>query len=230
MPAVNIEMKSQLINKETNKVSAVLQQSDEPVFDILSPQEIVEWAFAQNKKTVVTTSFGPFSAVMLHMATQLKPDVQVAWIDSGYNTLDTYTYAEALIARLKLNIAVYIPQMTAARRSAIMGGIPLPDSEYHPEFTRQVKLEPFQRMLSEIRPEMWLTAIRKDETAFRKTLDVVMKQDNGIIKVAPFLNWTEVDMEGYLYEHDLPQVEKYRDPTKVDENRECGLHTTEYSI
>ncbi len=195
-----------------------------------SPREIMEWVFDQHKKAIVTTSFGPFSAVMLHLATSIKPDVPVAWIDTGYNTLETYTYAEKLIQDLNLNIDIYIPEMTAARRNAIMNGIPSVDNELHSEFTRQVKLEPFQRMMREQRPDYWLTAIRRDETEFRKTLEVFSEGANGVCKVAPFLNWTEVDMEGYLYEHDLPQVGKYRDPTKVEENRECGLHTMDYSI
>jgi phosphoadenosine phosphosulfate reductase len=195
-----------------------------------SPLEIVEWALFQNKKTIVTTSFGPYSAVMLHLATTVKADVPIVWIDSGYNTLETYIYAEGLIRDLNLNIEIFIPQITAARRSAMMNGIPDLDSELHGEFTRQVKLEPFQRMLSKLKPDMWLTGIRGDETEFRSTLDVVSEGPNGITKVAPFLNWTEVDMEGYLYEHDLPQVSKYKDPTKAEKNRECGLHTMDYSI
>ena len=195
-----------------------------------SPQEIMEWVFAQQKNAIVTTSFGPFSAVMLHLATSIKPDVPVFWVDTGYNTLETYTYAERLIEELDLNIEVYIPQITAARRNAIMNGIPSVDNELHSEFTRQVKLEPFQRMLKTVKPDYWLTAIRRDETEFRKTLDVFGEGPDGVCKVAPFLNWTEVDMEGYLFEHDLPQVGKYRDPTKVEEHRECGLHTMDYSI
>ena len=85
-------------------------------------------------------------------------------------------------------------------------------------------------MMDSVKPDYWLTAIRKDETDFRQTLDIISDGPNGIIKVAPFLNWTEVDMEGYLYEHDLPQVSKYKDPTKAEDNRECGLHTGDYSI
>lgn len=195
-----------------------------------SPREIIHWAVSQNQRALVTTSFGPFSAVMLHLATRVQPDIPVVWVDTGYNTRETYLYAEKLIQDLNLNIRVFIPELTAARRSALMGGIPQPDTDLHGEFTRQVKLEPFQRVLREMRPDVWLTAIRKDETDFRKTLDVVSSGPNGILKVAPFLNWTEVDMEGYLYEHDLPQVNKYYDPTKVEDNRECGLHTMDYSI
>lgn len=195
-----------------------------------SPQEIIEWSVTQSKKVIVTTSFGPFSAVMLHMATRIKPDIPVVWVDSGYNTRETYLYADKLIRALNLNIQIFIPEMTATHRSALMGGIPDINSELHPEFTRQVKLEPFERAIATTQPDIWLTAIRKDETDFRKTLDVLSPGPNGILKVAPFLNWTEIDMEGYLYEHDLPQVEKYYDPTKAEQNRECGLHTMDYSI
>ena len=211
-------------------LSEALQQQTSDDLSDKSPREIIEWAVAQNKRTMVTTSFGPFSAVMLHMATQVKPDIQVVWVDSGYNTRETYLYAENLIRDLNLNMQIFIPEMTATRRSALMNGIPDITSELHSEFTRQVKLEPFERVVKTLEPEIWLTAIRKDETDFRKTLGVLSNGPNGILKVAPFLNWTEIDMEGYLYEHNLPQVEKYYDPTKAEKNRECGLHTMDYSI
>ena len=211
-------------------ITALNQVDPNELLSSSSPREIIEWAVGLNKNAIVTTSFGPFSAVMLHLATRVKPDIPVIWVDTGYNTRETYIYAEKLIEDLELNIQVFIPEMTAARRSALMGGIPNPDTELHSDFTNQVKLEPFQRAIETIKPDIWLTAIRKDETAFRKTLDVVSKGPQGIMKVAPFLNWTEIDMEGYLYEHDLPQVKKYHDPTKVEDDRECGLHTGDYEI
>jgi len=195
-----------------------------------SPSEIIEWTVNQDGKTIVTTSFGPFSAVMLHAASRVCPDIPVIWVDSGYNTWETYTYAEKLIKDLRLNIHIYIPQITAARRDALMKGIPNINSDMHPEFTRQVKLEPFERALRDHRPDFWLTAIRSEETEFRRNLGIVSTGPNGITKVAPFLQWTEVDMEGYLYEHGLPNVENYCDPTKAESDRECGLHTMDYSI
>ena len=93
-----------------------------------SPREIIEWTVNQHRHTIVTTSFGPFSAVMLHLATRVQPDIPVVWVDTGYNTRETYLYAEKLIQDLKLNIRVFIPELTAARRSALMGGIPQPET------------------------------------------------------------------------------------------------------
>lgn len=190
-----------------------------------SPLEIVEWAMSLNRKTVVTTNFRPHEAVILHLATQVKPDVDVLWIDSGYNTDATYRFAEQVIDLLKLNIHVYAPNVTSARRTAVMGGIPGIDSPLHDAFTREVKLEPFQRAMQDFKPEVWLTAIRKDQTPFRQSLDIVTQDESGLIKVAPVFYWTDVDMEGYLYANNLPDEEDYFDPTKVLGDRECGLHT-----
>jgi len=170
-------------------MSAAMRIQDEntPVVQ-QSPRKLIEWVVAQNQKMIVTTSFGPFSAVMLHPATRVKSDIPVIWVDIGYNTLETYTYAEALIRDLNLNIEVFILEMTAARRYALMNSIPNMGSDLHGEFTRQVKLEPFQRMLTSLKPDFWLTAIRKDETDFRKTLEPVSKGPKGITEVALFLN------------------------------------------
>lgn len=190
-----------------------------------SPLSIIQWAVGLQQKIIVTTNFGPFEAVILHMASRVKPDVPVVWIDSGYNTRETYQVAERIINTLQLQVHVFIPEMTAARRDALMDGIPDVDSELHAEFTRQVKLEPFQRALATLQPDIWLTAVRKEQTAFRQTLDIVSHGPGRILKVAPVLNWTERDMKTYLHDHQLPQVEHYFDPTKVLGNRECGLHT-----
>ncbi|GGC00981.1 phosphoadenosine phosphosulfate reductase [Marinobacterium zhoushanense] len=190
-----------------------------------SPQEIIKWALEQSQNPLVTTNFRPYEAVILHMVTQVKPDVKVLWVDSGYNTSATYRFAEKVIKDLNLNIVTYIPQMTAARRNVLMKGIPEVDDPLHEEFTRQVKLEPFQRALAELKPDLWFNAIRKDQTEFRQSLDVVTASKDGVIKVAPLFHWSEAQMDAYLEQHGLPNETDYFDPTKALETRECGLHT-----
>lgn len=190
--------------------------------------EIARWAMDLGKSTIATTSFAPNSAVMLHLLTQTDPSIPIIWIDSGYNVPDTYRVAEQLIADLKPNMQIYIPHMTAERRNAIMGGIPHPDDDpvVHEEFTRQVKLEPFKRALDDLKPEVWISGIRREETDFRKTLDIVSVDNRGILKVAPLFYWTDQDIQAYMDLHQLPSCKHYFDPTKVVENRECGLHTS----
>ncbi len=188
--------------------------------------DIVRWALGLGRRTVATTSMGRNAAVMLHLVSEVDKSVPTIWVDTGYNLRDTYVVAERLIRDLEVNIHVYSPQMTSERRNAIMGGIPTVDEiERHREFTRQVKLEPFDRALDEFRPEIWLTGIRREETEHRKSLDIVSMDNRGILKVAPLFYWSEDDMEAYMGRHGLPSCRHYFDPTKVHDGRECGLHT-----
>jgi phosphoadenosine phosphosulfate reductase len=106
-----------------------------------------------------------------------------------------------------------------------MDGIPDIDSGLHTIFTEQVKLEPFKRAIKEHQPNLWFTNLRKGQTQFRDTLDIVSQSGDGIIKVSPFFHWTDKDLDVYLEDHDLPNENDYYDPTKVHGNRECGLHT-----
>jgi phosphoadenosine phosphosulfate reductase len=191
-----------------------------------SAPAVVEWALAQGRPTIATTSMGRNAALMLHLVSQVDRTVPTVWIDTGYNLRDTYVVAERLIRDLELDIRVYSPLMTSERRNAIMGGIPTVDEEQrHREFTRQVKLEPFARALEDLQPEIWLTGIRREETEHRKTLDIVSLDDRGILKVAPIFYWSEAEVEDYMQRHQLPTCRHYFDPTKVHDGRECGLHT-----
>ncbi len=191
-----------------------------------SAQDIVRWAVGQKKPGIVTTSMGKNAAVMLHLVSQIAPELPVIWVDSGYNLRDTYLVAERLISQLSLNIHVFSPQMTAERRNAVMGGIPTVDEEEaHREFTRQVKLEPFDRALKMFAPDLWLTGIRRGETEHRKSLNVLSVDGRGILKVAPLFHWSDLDVEAYMAEHQLPSCRHYFDPTKVHDGRECGMHT-----
>src|SRR5690606_3482598 len=181
-----------------------------------------------DRRVFASTSFSPNSAGLLHMVKQIAPDMPVVWVGSGYNLPDAYRTAEKIIAELQLDIRVYIPEMTAERRNALMGGIPHPDDDeaLHREFTRQVKLEPFQRALNDLKGEIWITGIRQQETEFRKSLDILTLDDRGLLRVAPIFYWTEDQLQAYVDAYNLPSCRHYFDPTKVIDGRECGLHTS----
>lgn len=191
-----------------------------------SAQAVVAWALGLGRRAMATTSMGRNAAVMLHLVSEIDPALPTVWVDTGYNLRDTYVVAERLIRDLQINIQVYSPLMTSERRNAIMGGIPtLDEEERHREFTHQVKLEPFARALRELRPDIWLTGIRREETEHRQSLDIVSMDHRGIVKVAPLFYWSEEDMDAYMERHQLPTCRHYFDPTKVNNGRECGLHT-----
>jgi phosphoadenosine phosphosulfate reductase len=190
------------------------------------PQDIIAHALSLPGKAVVTTHFGPLEAVILHMSARVKPDVQVLWIDHGYNTKATYRCAERIIGMLNLNVDVFTPKVSAARQEAALGGIPNYTEDAHKEFTENFKLEPFRRAMAQHQPRIWLTALRKEQTEFRQSLNVFTQDEKGVLKVAPLFHWKDAQLRDYLAAHSLPNEDSYYDPTKALENRECGLHTS----
>ena len=62
------------------------------------------------------------------------------------------------------------------------------------------------------------------QTTFRNSIDIVSVSADGVLKVSPFYNWSDEQLDVYLKENNLPNEFKYYDPTKVLESRECGLH------
>jgi phosphoadenosine phosphosulfate reductase len=194
-----------------------------------SALEVVKWAIAQASGcAIVSTNFRPYEAVILHLCTQVQPDIPVLWVDHGYNRPATYKHMETLRQRLKLNLKPYLPKMTPAHRDAIHGPIPFTDQEEElKQFSAMMKLEPFQRGMKELAPEVWVTALRKVQNPNRAGLDIVSEDRNfGSLKVSPVFYWSDEKMEDYLQQHNLPNEWDYFDPAKADEKRECGLHAT----
>ncbi len=177
-----------------------------------SPQEIIQTALAHAEGgAIVTTNFRPYEAVILHLATEQSKDIPILWVDHGTNLPETYVFAEKSRTRLGLNLLAYLPKMTAARVES---------------FSRIMKLEPFERGMRELAPKVWITALRKEQNPQRAaTLQPFMWDAKfNCLKVNPILEWTPVEMDAYLLEHNLPNERTYYDPAKGDEKHECGLH------
>ena len=194
-----------------------------------TPLEIVSWAISQaGGRAIVSTNFRPYEAVLLHLCTQVQPDIPVLWVDHGYNRAATYRHAERLKQLLRLNLQAYAPRTTTARYEALYGPVPTPENEAGlKQFSALMKLEPFQRGMRELAPTVWITALRKVQNPERANLGIVSHDANfGTLKVSPVFYLTDAAMEAYLEQYNLPNEWDYFDPAKADEKRECGLHAT----
>ena len=187
-------------------------------------QVLVDWAVGLNQPAIITTNFRPFEAVILHMVTRANPKIPVVWMDNGYNTDATYRFADEVTKLLNLDLHIYLPRRSRAHREAVEGATPAVDDPRHTAFTEEVKLEPFTRALRETAPKVWFTALRATDTAIRAQMDPVSVNPDGLIKVAPLLHWSSKELYQYCEIHGLPNNFDYVDPTKGDDNRECGLH------
>ncbi len=185
---------------------------------------LVRWALGLNQRAIVTTNFRPFEAVILHMVSRVQPDVPVIWMDNGYNTEATYRFADAVTKQLGLNLKIYLPLRSRAHREAVDGPTPALDDPRHEDFTEEVKLEHYDLAQRETQQQVWIRALRATDSAVRAQMEPVSINPDGLIKVAPLLHWSSKELYEYCEKHGLPNNFDYVDPTKGEDNRECGLH------
>lgn len=187
------------------------------------PSEIIEWAIKLSKKRIVTTSFGIYSAVLLKSISESDKNIPVIWCDTGYNAKETLEHAANLIDLFKLNIKMYAPKLTRSYIDHHYGMPSLGDPK-HEAYSEIVKLEPFKRALNEWKPEVWFTNIRTEQTRHRNSKDILSYSSEGILKVSPFYYYSDDQLDVFLEKHDLAKNEKYFDPVKALQTRECGIH------
>ena len=187
------------------------------------PHEIIAFILEQSERPMVSTSFGPYSASLLHAATTVDPKIKVVWCDTGYNTEATYKHADRLMRSLRLNVSIFTPRYTKGFLDSTLGE-PHIENPAHEEFSDKVKWEPFQRAIKTIQPDVWFTNIRKGQTTHRDGLDILSFSKEGILKVSPFYHYTDEMLKDYLNKYQLPVEYDYFDPVKALEHRECGIH------
>ncbi|MDC8003155.1 phosphoadenosine phosphosulfate reductase family protein [Aureisphaera galaxeae] len=188
-----------------------------------SPNDIVDFALEISENPIVTTSFGAYSAAILHACTQNRPEIPVIWCDTGYNTPATYHHVQTLTERLQLNLDIFTPKLTTAFLDHTLGR-PEWDNPNHDLFSEQVKLEPFKRAIEQYKPDVWFSNVRKGQTQFRDSLDILSLTETGILKVSPFYNYSDDEVTAYIKKHQLPLEFDYFDPVKALSHRECGIH------
>lgn len=170
-----------------------------------SAEKVIAWAAETfGDGLVMSTSFGIQAAVMLHLVTQIVPDIPVIWVDTGYLPAETYQFAQELSDRLKLNLKVYQSPMSPARMEALYGRLwANKEIDSLNRYDKIRKVEPMQRALQELKAIAWLAGLRSDQTNHRQTLQRVDRQGDRY-KISPILYWTSKDVYEYLTTHDLP--------------------------
>lgn len=184
-----------------------------------SALEAISLASEQTERPILTTKFGVHSAVLVDLVTQVIPDIPVIWVDSGYNTNGTLAFVEELTEHFDLNLKAYKPE------TAWQNPIPESDAPEFSAFVDRVKLDPFKRAIADNQPDYWFTALRREQTETRASMNMFQESSHDLVKVCPLIDWRDEDMEAYIQFRGLPVGKESVDPTKVQPHLECGLHT-----
>jgi phosphoadenosine phosphosulfate reductase len=191
-----LETPQQKVQPTLSEISAGLEK--------VSAEERVRWALERFRPEIMlSTSFGAQSAVLLHMVTQQWGGIPVVLIDTGYLFPETYQFADRLVERLKLNLKIYRPPESPAWREARHGKLWEQGVEGIEKYNQIHKVEPMQRAIRELAVRGWITGLRRQQAKSRAELGVLRQQD-GLVKIHPIIDWTDRQIYQYLTKYDLP--------------------------
>jgi len=154
----------------------------------------------------MTSSFGDQAVVLIHLATQIKPDIKIIFIDTGYLFPETHLFMEQVRQRFNLNVWTYRTKNDPLQWLKTA-------NENEPTWRNDIdaccaanKNEPMERAFKTIGAKSYLRGIRREQNAKRE-------QEKGFIQwaprygcyaISPMLNWSRKDVGLYMKQHDLP--------------------------
>jgi phosphoadenosine phosphosulfate reductase len=176
------------------------------VLETYDPPKIVAFAAERfGDELVMSSSFGAESAVLIHMATRVQPDIKIIVVDTGYLFPETHQFLQDLRHRFDLNIWTYRTRNDPIAYLRDAG-------EADPSVRSNIegccaanKNEPFDRAMRELQPKAWLRGIRRNQADTRARKQIVeLSRRYGCYAISPLLPWGPREIFRYMKQHDLP--------------------------
>jgi len=152
---------------------------------------IVQWAVDTFHPHLCLTA-SITDAVLIDLAVSVEPSIEVVFIDTGYHFPETLETMEAVRRRYGLNLKI----MTVPPHDEVLG-------KADPEnCCSAIKVGQLDRAL--FGKEAWMSGLRRDEAPTRAAAPIVARDLRGLVKVNPIATWTDLDIRGYIKDHDVP--------------------------
>ena len=87
-------------------------------FEGAHPTEILRWALEDSdlERIAVASAFQAEGTAIMHMATLIRPDVPVLFLETGFQFAETLAFKEQLAERLGLHVVDLVGEHTVAGR------------------------------------------------------------------------------------------------------------------
>lgn len=158
-------------------------------FECASPTSIIEWAVERfHPSLCLTTSMT--DAVVVDLAVNIEPTIEVVFIDTGYHFPETLETLEAARRRYSLNLRVMVvpPQPIDLWKLD-------PDSCCSTAKVKQLELALDGK-------QAWMSGLRRADGPSRAATPVIGR-GHGLVKVNPIAWWSDSDVAAYISEHDV---------------------------
>jgi phosphoadenosine phosphosulfate reductase len=171
-------------------------------FETAPASDIVAWAWErygdglgpsgrERGGLVMAASFQ--DCVLIDIASKVAPRLEVIFLDTQYHFAETLWFVEEVRKRYDLNLTITEPAVE-------------PDNLWQRDVggcCNVRKVEPLARALAG--KAAWMTSLRRADAPTRANAPIV-SYDVGrdMVKLNPLATWSDLDVAGYIADHDLP--------------------------
>lgn len=159
--------------------------------------EVLRWtAETFGERFVVASNMQ--DAVLVHLAAQARPGVDVLFLETGYHFAETLGTRDAVAQVYGVTVVEAKAELSVAEQDEVHG---------KDLFAREPdrccamrKVAPLTTALAGY--DAWVTGVRRVEAPTRAGTPTVTWDDKfGLVKVNPIAAWTDEEMDAYIAEH-----------------------------
>jgi phosphoadenosine phosphosulfate reductase len=180
---VLVDLEPRIDQDELAAISAELEKAP--------PEAVIEWAVHRfGRDLTIASSFQ--HCVIIDMAVQVDPDVEILFLDTGYHFAETLAFVDEVRKRYDLNLQIQAPMPEADGFRCGSEGC-----------CEQRKVRPLNTALAG--RSAWISGLKRVDTDHRADAPVVMWDERrGMVKINPLATWTDTDVENYIADRALP--------------------------
>lgn len=185
----------------TDELKALAERASDELADATAEQAL-RWAVDQFGDDLIVAS-NMQDAVLIDLATKVKSDVDVLFLETGYHFAETIGTRDA--------VATVYPDITVVNATAEQT-VAEQDAEYGPKLHNRDpnlccqlrKVVPLRKTLANY--SCWVTGVRRVDAPTRANTPIVTWDDrNGLVKVNPIAAWSDDEFNNYIDEHGILQ-------------------------
>ncbi|MCV7091090.1 phosphoadenylyl-sulfate reductase [Mycobacterium interjectum] len=139
-------------------------------------------------------------AVLVSLASQVRPGVPVLFLDTGYHFAETIGTRDAVESVYDIHLLNVTPQHTVAEQDRLMGKDLF--AREPNECCRRRKVVPLRKALAGY--AAWVTGLRRVEAPTRANAPVISFDESfRLVKINPIATWTDDDVQAYIEENSV---------------------------
>jgi phosphoadenosine phosphosulfate reductase len=156
----------------------------------------------------VTCSFQAEDVLLLHLVREVRPNIPVLFLDTGYHFAETYSYRDRIASAWGLNLINLLPAHTVAEQEVEHGLL----YQIAPDRCCALrKVEPLFAAIANYK--FWLTGLRREQARSRAALeeaaDFALPSGIAVRKLSPFTDWTTREIWQACSRYGIPLLPLY---------------------